>query len=117
MKCTPIRSMRAYCLDCTGGEKAGVRTCSYSDCPLHPYRVGKRPPKGAATTPMRTIRKQCLECCSGAPSEVRKRPANACSIHQKMAATGELPPVNAFSDTIQRVGARMQFELAKNAPI
>jgi len=94
---TPVRSIRAYCLDCTGGNKAVVRACSFESCPLHSYRMGKRPPKGTAATPLKTIRKQCLECCSGNAAEVRRCPAEPCSIHRyrmgrKEAATSGLTP-------------------------
>jgi len=88
--------MRAYCSDCTGGKKAEVRACSFENCPLHPYRMGKRPPKGTAITPMKTIRAQCLECCSGRYAEVRNCPAKECGLHRyrsgrKVPATGVLP--------------------------
>jgi len=100
---TPIRSIRAYCLDCTGGGKAEVRACSFMSCPLHPYRMGKRPPKGSTATPMKTIRIQCKECCSGNAAEVRHCPANQCALHRyrlgrKVPATGELSNVIGFSD-------------------
>lgn len=118
---TPIRSIRAYCLDCTGGEKVTVRNCSYTWCPLYPYRMGKRPPKGTAATPMKTIRKQCLECCSGVPSEVRRCPAGACSIHRyrmgrKEAATGELSTASDFSGDLTMNDTPEQSERQK-APL
>jgi len=118
---TPIRSIRAYCLDCTGGERATVRNCSYTWCPLYPYRMGKRPPKGTAATPMKTIRKQCMECCSGVPSEVRKCPAGACSIHRyrfgrKVAATGELSTAGDFSEALTMNDTPEQSE-GQKAPL
>lgn len=107
---TPIKTMRAFCLDCTGGDKAEVRACSFEGCPLHPYRMGKRPPKGTAAAPMKTIRAQCVECCSENAAEVRRCPAVACPLHRyrmgrKVAATGELTSVNAFFDASEGYGS------------
>lgn len=40
---TPIKSIRAYCMECTSGQQTEVRLCPCTDCPLHPYRMGHRP--------------------------------------------------------------------------
>lgn len=40
---TPIKSIRAYCLDCSGNSSTEVRECPVVDCPLYPYRLGKSP--------------------------------------------------------------------------
>ena len=40
---TPIKSIRAYCIDCQGGSFKEVRLCTSRDCPLYAYRMGKRP--------------------------------------------------------------------------
>jgi len=45
---TPIKSIRAKCLDCSGGSRKEVAECSIVDCPLHAYRFGKRPAKSQA---------------------------------------------------------------------
>ena len=37
---TPIKAIRARCLDCCGGQKAEVRLCPSQKCPLWPYRMG-----------------------------------------------------------------------------
>jgi len=42
---TPIKAIRAKCLDCSCGEKKEVRLCPIERCPLWPYRMGKRPAK------------------------------------------------------------------------
>ncbi len=42
-KSTPIKSIRAYCLQCQGGSPKEVRLCSAQACPLYPYRMGKNP--------------------------------------------------------------------------
>ena len=40
---TPIKSIRAYCIECQGGSFKEVRLCTSHDCPLYAYRMGKRP--------------------------------------------------------------------------
>jgi hypothetical protein len=40
---TPIKAIRAKCLDCSAGSDSEVRSCTISACPLWPYRMGKRP--------------------------------------------------------------------------
>lgn len=40
---TPMRAIRARCLDCSGGSEKEVRECRIVSCSLHPYRMGKRP--------------------------------------------------------------------------
>lgn len=40
---TPIKSIREYCIGCSGGSKGEVRLCPVIDCPLYPYRMGHRP--------------------------------------------------------------------------
>lgn len=41
--CTPINSIRAFCIQCVGYQKAEVRACETRQCPLLPYRMGGRP--------------------------------------------------------------------------
>ena len=40
---TPIKAIRAKCIDCCCGQRNEVRLCPSTDCPLHEYRMGKRP--------------------------------------------------------------------------
>ncbi len=40
---TPVKAIRAKCLDCTAGQYKEVRFCPITDCPLYPYRMGRRP--------------------------------------------------------------------------
>ena len=47
---TPIKSIRAKCLDCTNGSHKEIRLCTVIDCPLYPYRFGKRPTSSIIST-------------------------------------------------------------------
>jgi len=40
---TPIKAIRAKCLDCCCQQMAEVRRCPSTDCPLWEYRMGHRP--------------------------------------------------------------------------
>lgn len=40
---TPIKAIRAKCLDCCGGQYSEVEKCTVPACPLFLYRFGKRP--------------------------------------------------------------------------
>ena len=40
---TPIKAIRAKCLECSCGNNAEVRECVIPSCPLYPYRMGKNP--------------------------------------------------------------------------
>ena len=40
---TPLRAIRAKCIDCSAGSMKEVRECMMLDCPLYPYRLGKSP--------------------------------------------------------------------------
>lgn len=40
---SPLKVMRAKCIDCCGGELGEVRKCTAVSCPLWPYRMGTNP--------------------------------------------------------------------------
>ena len=40
---TPIKAIRAKCLECTCNQAKEIRCCPVVTCPLYPYRMGKRP--------------------------------------------------------------------------
>ena len=40
---TPIKAIRAKCLDCCCGSAREVELCPILDCSLYPYRFGKNP--------------------------------------------------------------------------
>lgn len=41
-KLTPIKAIRAKCLDCVCGNEREVRECKTKDCSLWNYRMGTR---------------------------------------------------------------------------
>ncbi len=40
---TPLKAVRAKCLDCSCGQVKEIRECPVTTCALWPYRMGKRP--------------------------------------------------------------------------
>ena len=40
---TPIKAIRELCIDCSGGSYKEVKYCVIQNCPVYPYRMGKRP--------------------------------------------------------------------------
>ena len=42
---TPMRAIRAKCLDCVCGQLLEINKCHITGCPLWKYRTGHRPKK------------------------------------------------------------------------
>lgn len=40
---TPLKAIRAKCLDCVCENAQEVRLCPSTGCPLYPYRMGHNP--------------------------------------------------------------------------
>ena len=47
---TPIKAIRAKCIDCCCGSYKEVRLCTVIDCALYPYRMGRRPSQATLDT-------------------------------------------------------------------
>jgi len=58
---TPIKAIRAKCLDCSAGSHKEIRECPIDRCSLYPYRMGKNPyikrRKGSNVAGMEALRK------------------------------------------------------------
>jgi len=76
---TPLRAVRLKCLDCCLGQAHEVRLCPCKDCPLYPYRFGRKPKdQRPDMTPLKAIRARCLDCSAFSPKEVRECPIKSC---------------------------------------
>lgn len=40
---SPVKAIRAFCIDCCGGAASEVKTCTAPKCALYPFRMGKNP--------------------------------------------------------------------------
>lgn len=43
LKLTPVKAIRAKCLDCCCDQRDEVKLCPVKTCPLWAYRLGKNP--------------------------------------------------------------------------
>jgi hypothetical protein len=48
---TPVKAIRAKCLDCCCGSSHEVKLCCIPDCSLFPYRLGKNPARKGTRLP------------------------------------------------------------------
>ena len=62
---TPIKAIRAKCLDCCCNQRKEVRLCPIPDCSLYPYRFGKKLNHKGIGHPLRISRVQMLINLSG----------------------------------------------------
>ena len=44
---TPVKAIRAKCLDCVCNQPKEVKLCPVINCALYPYRMGHRPKPGS----------------------------------------------------------------------
>lgn len=44
---SPLKAIRAKCLDCMCGSFKEVTLCPIENCPLYAYRFGRRPKNGS----------------------------------------------------------------------
>lgn len=40
---SPLKAIRAFCIECSGDSAYEVTRCSSETCPLKPFRFGKNP--------------------------------------------------------------------------
>lgn len=50
---SPVKAIRAKCLDCVGNNVAEVRKCVSANCALWPYRMGANPFHASSTSAKR----------------------------------------------------------------
>ncbi len=72
------KGIREMCLNCVGWSCKEVTTCSFLNCPLHPFRSGQG--KQNAKARLTAIRNYCLECKDIQSGEVSKCPAVSCPL-------------------------------------
>jgi hypothetical protein len=82
------QAIRNRCIDCSGWSSREVTNCTFNDCDLYPYRMGRgrQDPKARD----QAIRRYCLWCMVGQRNEVRLCPSVNCSLHPyRMTTTGK----------------------------
>lgn len=51
---SPVKAIRAYCLECVGHQKNEVKNCTITACPLFPFRFGRNPFHGRSRENLHT---------------------------------------------------------------
>lgn len=57
---SPVKAIKAKCLDCSGASKKEVRECIIQDCPLYPFRLGKNPNRKLKKNSVSTTEKKSI---------------------------------------------------------
>ena len=72
------KAIHQRCLNCSCWIPSEVTGCTFTDCPLFPFRTGKgkQDPKARG----KAIRKYCLWCMAGQSSEVAKCVSRICPL-------------------------------------
>jgi hypothetical protein len=60
---TPMKAIRAKCLDCMNGSFADVRNCPIEKCALYEYRMGHRQKEYNYTTESTDV-ENCAPICA-----------------------------------------------------
>ena len=95
-KLTPIKSIRAKCLDCCCGSSQEVKLCSALKCPIWAYRLGKRP----ITIPFeRYTKKQALLPIKKAEDSLHNNPNKLCASVLDSSQTEEHETKNISAST------------------
>lgn len=75
-----LKSIRAFCVECMGGNPYLVKDCTAIRCKFYPYRFGVMPETKPDSTPLKSIRCYCLECV-GTSDEVKICSAPECPVY------------------------------------
>jgi hypothetical protein len=69
MKQTSLKAIRMKCVECAGSPHS-VRGCTFSDCALYPYRLGRNPNRsGIGGNPLFSSRKVLLKLGVSSPGQ------------------------------------------------
>lgn len=68
---TPVKAIRAKCIDCTCGNLKEIKECPVETCPLYLYRLGTNPNRGGiGLSSPAFLRKSAVESGKNQPKEV-----------------------------------------------
>ena len=67
----PVKAIRKKCLDCCCGSSDEVKSCTITECMLHPFRLGKNPFRAK-----RELSDEQKEAIASRLAESRKNRAN-----------------------------------------
>jgi hypothetical protein len=73
------KAIRERCLNCTCWCASEVRNCDFTECPLHPFRLGSGRQDPQARK--KAIWRFCRWCSGGSVKEVPKCPSRDCPLY------------------------------------
>jgi hypothetical protein len=95
---TPLKALRAHCVECCNGNFAEVRACTAQTCPLWLFRHGRNPTAAeraavagqpvhplertlAGASGLKAIRRRCLDCSGNSEPAVRSCKFTGCNLY------------------------------------
>jgi len=73
------RACRETCLNCSGWVPSQVRDCTFNDCPLYSYRMGRG--RQDAAERAEDIRRYCIDCQGGNSRDIGSCPTTYCPLY------------------------------------
>jgi hypothetical protein len=94
---TPLRALKAHCVECCNGSFAEVRACPATSCALWLFRLGRRPTTAekavadlrvyplerdlTGASALRAVRRRCVDCSGNSDAAARSCAFSSCSLH------------------------------------
>ena len=102
---SPLKALRARCIDCCAGSANEVRLCTAVSCPAWPFRLGSSPWRPPASEARREAQRQAgarLALRQSAPTvhkgETRKEQVPATNLPPAKLSTGETAVSDGATD-------------------
>lgn len=80
MKKGPLSAVKEYCTWCSGDNPREVKFCPVKDCPLYPFRSGKKP-DGFQKSVLKAIKERCFDCSGFELREVKECKFKDCPLY------------------------------------
>jgi hypothetical protein len=115
------KAIHEKCLNCSAWVAKEVVGCTFSDCPLYPFRTGreKQNPKKRQSA----VKNYCQFCQGGQTGEVTKCPSKTCPLFhfrgkgKDKANNTALNPENVHPEAIFRTEIRQDIAEAREVPL
>jgi hypothetical protein len=77
---SPLKAIKAYCLNCCHGKANQVQICSDVDCDIHQYRLGRKQ-RGSAPSARKSIGLHCGKCSCYSINDVENCQNTGCRLY------------------------------------
>lgn len=105
------QAIHERCLNCTCWSPKEVTYCTFKQCSLHPYRLGKGNQEPAKR--QKAIRAYCLWCMNGQVGEVSKCPSVNCSLFAYKKGGLERAKTSPSFEKFDSIGGNFKTNLIK----